>query len=147
MEDETLPTPGVSISRRFRGEAWLKYLLYVYAFPKAFVNFRPRAGMGLDGGCVDGFNPPAVDMGQVEGEGAAAEVGAVIVGRVPFAAEVAAVSGDIASVGDGGSGGITRNRHFRAEVGVPQGGEVKGNPPVVSPAANASAGVRFRGGR
>ena len=109
MEDENLPTPGVSISRRFCGEAWLKYLLYVYAFPKAFVNFRPRAGMGLDGGCVDGFNPPAVDMGQVEGEGAAAEVGAVIVGRVPFAAEVAAVSGDIASVGDGGSGGITRS--------------------------------------
>ena len=92
-------------------------------------------------------NGSAVDMGQVERERAPAEVGAVIVGRVPFAAEVAAVSGDIASVGDGGSGGITRNRHFRAEVGVPQGGEVKGNPPVVSPAANASAGVRFRGGR
>lgn len=119
----------------FYAESWNSSLFYGRAFCTVFPGSRLLG---------DGF---AVDMGQVEGEGAAAEVGAVIVGRVPFAAEVTAVPGDMASVGDGGSGGITRNRHFRAEVGVPQGGEVKDNPPVVNPAANASAGVRFRGGR
>lgn len=86
-------------------------------------------------------------MGQVERERAPAEVGAVIIGRMPFAAEVTTVPGNMASVGDSGSGGIARNRHFRAEVGIPQRGEVKDNPPVVGPAANASAGIRFHGGR
>lgn len=116
---------------------------YAESWDSAFSHDRAFRTVFL--GC--GFpNPFAVDMGQVEGERASAEVGAVIIGGMPFAAEVAAVSVDAPFVPDGGSGGIARNRYFRAEVGIPQGGEVKGNPPVVYPAANASAGVRFRGG-
>lgn len=91
-------------------------------------------------------NRSAVDMGQVEGEGATVEVGTVVVGRMPFAAEVAAVSGDVPFVPDGGAGGAVHDGHFCAEIGVSHGCEVEGNPPVVDSAAKAPAGVRFRGG-
>ena len=119
----------------FYAESWNFSLFCGRAFCTVFLDSRFSG------------NGSAVDMGQVERERAPAEVGAVIIGRMPFAAEVTTVPGNMASVGDSGSGGIARNRHFRAEVGIPQRGEVKDNPPVVGPAANASAGIRFHGGR
>lgn len=121
-------------SHGFYAEIW------DYAF------FHVRASCAVFPGCLFPVDGPAVDMGQIEGEGAAAEVGAVVVGRVPFAAEVAAVSGYVPFVPDGGPGGAVHDGHFRAEVGVSQGGEVEGNLSVVDPAANAPAGEWFSGG-
>ena len=92
------------------GEAWLNCLL-VYFFAWLI---NDGFGRGRSSRCFWFGNRSAVDVGQVEEERAAADAGAVIVGRVPFAAEVTAVSVDIPVVGDGGSGGIARNRHFRA---------------------------------
>ena len=88
-------------------------------------------------------------MGQIERESAAPEVGAVVVGCMPFAAEAAAVFVNAPFVPDGGAGGAVHDGHFRAEVGISQGGEVESNPPVVHSAANAPAGewVSGRGRR
>ena len=62
----------------FYAESWNFSLFCGRAFCTVFLDSRFSG------------NGSAVDMGQVERERAPAEVGAVIIGRVPFAAEVTA---------------------------------------------------------